>query len=84
MTPPEPRQPCVVDATAAGGIDIGQTWRERVAGDRFKVLATYRDHPTNPSFLVEYEPPAPGWHSRGKRTVTLGFFRAYCEKVADV
>lgn len=68
------------DPTADAGIDIGQRWREHDRGDHFTVLRTYRDNPTNPSFLIEFEPPAPGWHSRGRRTVTLGYFTAYCER----
>lgn len=71
------------DPTAEAGIDVGQQWRERFSGDRFKVLATYRDNPRNPSFLIGFQPPASGWASRGKRTVTLGYFNAYCDRVDD-
>lgn len=79
MTPPDlPDSALALDA-----IDIRQRWRDRHTGDRFTVLSTYRDHPTNPSFLIDYDPPAAGWHSRGRSVVTFGFFRAYCDRIDD-
>lgn len=68
---------------AIDDIDIGQRWQDQHTGDHFKVLRTYRDHPTNPTFLVKFEPPAPGWAGGGTRTVTFGFFRSYCSRAED-
>lgn len=65
------------DPTAEAGIDIGQHWREPHTGDTFTVARTFRDHPVNPSFLIEYDAPA---QSRGKRIVTLTYFAARCER----
>lgn len=71
------------DPTAEAGIDVGQRWRDRHGGDHFTIERTYRDNPINPTFLIRYEPPAPGWHSRGWNTVTLGFITAYCERAEE-
>ncbi|HXQ39147.1 MAG TPA: hypothetical protein VN843_34425 [Anaerolineales bacterium] len=44
----------MTDPTADAGIDIGQTWFDPIIAETFVILRTYRDHPTNPTFLIEY------------------------------
>jgi hypothetical protein len=71
------------DPTADAGIDIRQRWRETRSDDHFTVLRTYRDNPINPSFLIEFEAPREESASRGKTTVTLRYFEAYCERADE-